>query len=466
MTIADNSRFIKEIEDLFTARLPINLGVNKKNELVRLAYEISRAQNISIFEVFEHARIDEHVKSGRSGLFHRAKKALLAIRYPSLGPEEDPHIMPVNIGSDREERPAWDLKFEPKTIFIEKSVHDTEWTQRFIRNFSGAETVVIDNIREGAEGVPSSDPVTLYNSRLQNIFLVRNRSAFIKVCPCSAGCQRCGYWILNLGFGCPIDCAYCYLQTYSNSPGIVLPANIEDYYGYLRKFDDNSSEKIRIGTGEFTDSLALDKYTEYSSRFIPFFRKTRNLVLELKTKVSDIDNVLKEDPHDNVVISWSMNTRDAAEKYEKGGAGITERLDAASRAAKRGYRIGFHFDPIVYIDGWEKEYEALVGEIFSREEVRRNTAWISLGTLRYTPGLKQAAEQRFAENLMFYRGEFFMGPDGKLRYPGRLRVEMYKKMIGWIRSSDVSCWIYLCMEPEEVWKEINEGSVAPCFSRG
>jgi len=233
---------------------------------------------------------------------------------------------------------------------------------------------------------------------------------------------------------------------YSNAPGILLPANIEDYYAHIMEFDRKASPRTRIGTGEFADSLAMDRYTRYSFALIPFFRKTRNLVLELKTKSADIDNVLREDPHENVVIAWSMNTREMAERYEKGGATVGDRIDAAKRAAERGYKVGFHFDPLIYHEGWEDAYRGVVEEIFSHGEIRRNTAWISLGTLRYTPGLKQTAEQRFSDTLMFYEGEFFADRDGKLRYPRGLRTDMYEKMTGWIREHNSSCWIYPCME--------------------
>ena len=453
MAIADNSRFIGEIEEVLTRELPVKLGINKKNELVRLIYEISRTHNITAPDIIKRAEVEKLAEDGKGGLFHKVKKALLKIRYPSLGPGDDPHIMPVKMDPSRRECPIWDLELSPSTIFVEKDIKSLEWTQGFTRKFPEAEVVDINNIKDAAGYIPATDAVSLYNSRNDRVFLVRARSGFVKICPCTKGYKRCGYWILNLGFGCPIDCSYCYLQMYSNAPGLILPANIEDYYEHIDRFDRKVRKRTRIGTGEFTDSLALDKYTGYTSRFIPFFRNAGRLVLELKTKAGEIDGVLSEEPHENVVVSWSMNPRDIAERYEKGGVSIAERIYAAARVSRRGYKIGFHFDPVVYYEGWEDDYKAVVEEMFSFDEIKRNTAWISLGTLRYTPGLKQTAEQRFADTGMFYRGEFFVDTDGKLRYPRRLRIDMYNKMISWIRSFDTSCWIYLCMEPEAVWEK-------------
>ena len=453
MSIKNNSQFALQIEEYLRKKLPIKLGVNKKNELVRLVYEICRARDISIEDVISQAKIEEIIEGGRQDLFHKCKRAFLEIRYPSISPGDDPHIMPFDSTFSDQECSIWDSEIHPKRIFIEESVKGLEWTDSFLQNFPHAEQILIKDVKEGLKRISKPVSTAVYNARRENLFLVEGKSAFIKICPCTKECVRCGYWILNIGFGCPVDCAYCYLQMYSNSPGLILPANIEDYYANIEELDKKAAGKIRIGTGEFTDSLALDRYTKYSSYLIPFFRNTKNLIFELKTKVSEIDNVLKEEPHDNIVISWSMNTPVVAERYEKGGASISERISAAREASRKGYKIGFHFDPIVYYLGWEKDYKCTIKTIFSFDEIRQNTVWISLGTLRYTPGLKQEAEKRFEENLMFYQGEFFIDIDGKLRYPRDLRIDMYNKMAEWIKSFDTSPWIYLCMEPRELWKK-------------
>ncbi|MBU0684118.1 MAG: spore photoproduct lyase family protein [Candidatus Omnitrophota bacterium] len=449
--MVQNKQIISKIYTFLEQKLPIKIGVNKKNELARLIYEISQAKKVSLKEIAEAVDVDTIIKDGKSNLFHKIKKGLIAIRYPSFEHGDNLHLMPLKIRDENIECKPWDFNLKPESIFVEKSVKDMIWTCEFIKKFPSAKVVVINSFAEGARNFSRMTPVEIYNPRRENIFLIKNKSAFIKICPCTKGCVRCGYWILNVGFGCPIDCTYCYLQMYSNSPGIILPANIEEYFNYIVEFDKKVGKRTRIGTGEFTDSLALDKYTNYSSYLISFFRETKNLVLELKTKVADINNVLKQKPHRNVVLSWSMNPDHIAEKYEQGSSKIEARINAALLAVKKGYKIAFHFDPLVYYDGWENDYRNVVEEMFLHEEIIKHTVWVSLGSLRYTPGLKQAAEQRFSENNMFYRGEFFVDELGKFRYPKELRIDMYNKMTNWIRSFKTHAWIYLCMEPEDVW---------------
>ena len=452
MAVSENFVIAKEIGKKLAEALPIRLGVNKRNELVRLAYEISLAQGLSPEEVIQRAGIRGLAEEGKNGLFHRTKQVLADMRYPgSAG--SNLSLVPLKLNMTPEADLAWRGEFRPKKIFIEKSVKDFPWTEEFIKRFPGTEVEDIRDLKTAIKAVSADGAIKTYNRRRDLAIIVENKDAFIKMCPCTKGAMRCGYMILNIGFGCPIDCSYCYLQTYSNVPGIILPANIDEYQTHIKNLDSKVRERTRIGTGEFTDSLALDRYTQYSRRLIPFFRDSRNLVLELKTKVSDIDNVLQTEPNKNVVISWSINTRHIAERYEKGAASVSDRIKAALAATCRGYKVGFHFDPIVHYSDWEKDYRNIVAELFSYENIRKNTEWISLGTLRYSPGLKQAAEQRFDDSIMFYEGNFFKGYDGKLRYPEKVRSEMYEKMKAWIEGAGTKAWVYLCMEPADMMQE-------------
>lgn len=426
--------------------LPIRLGINKRNELTRLLYEICISRNISPEKVLAEMPFSASGDE-KGGIFQRVKRDLVKTRYPELQKKDRVRLMPLKIDGESNESAVWRGELEPRRIIVEKRSAGLEWTRGFLKMFPGAEVLETDNIHRASKELRLRDRIDGYALRRETIFIVSGKASFIKKCPCTKGAVRCGYWVLNLGFGCPFDCSYCYLQTYSNIPGLVFAANIEEYCGHIRKFDASQARQVRIGTGEFTDSLALDKYTGYSSKLISVFRETKNLILELKTKTADIDNVLKERAHPGVVISWSINTPGIVEKYEKGTAGVYRRIEAAALAASRGYKVGFHFDPVVWYEGWEKEYQDIVRRLFSHDKVRENTVWISLGTLRYTPGLKQAAEQRFSDNRIFYEGGFFLDFDGKFRYPEKLRKEMYDKLLRYIKEAGVSCWTYLCMEP-------------------
>ena len=128
---------------------------------------------------------------------------------------------------------------------------------------------------------------------------------------------------------------------------------------------------FRIGTGELSDSLALDPLTELTRLLVPFFAARRNAVLELKTKTDCVDTLLDARPAragGGVVVG--QRARRSIERDEPGTATLAERLAAARRVQAAGYRVGFHFDPLIEFDGWEAGYGAAIEAIAAAVDPR------------------------------------------------------------------------------------------------
>ena len=96
-----------------------------------------------------------------------------------------------------------------------------------------------------------------------------------------------------------------------------------------------------------TDSLALEGILPYSDYLIPFFNKTQNAVLELKTKSANVGHLLKQQLPRNVIFTWSLNTPLVIANEEHGTATLDERIAAAGKLADKGALVGFHFHPMV-----------------------------------------------------------------------------------------------------------------------
>ncbi|MGZ8498735.1 MAG: spore photoproduct lyase family protein, partial [Candidatus Binatia bacterium] len=153
-----------------------------------------------------------------------------------------------------------------------------------------------------------------------------------------------------------------------------------------------------------------------------------------------------------VVVGWSMNPQRVIDADEHATASLTERLNAARRVQAAGYRLGFHFDPMIEYPGWEVDYHAMLEQTFATIDWR-NLSWVSLGVLRDTPGLKRTMRERFPRSQLL-TGEQVLCADGKLRYYQPLRVEMYRQMVSWIRRAAPTVKVYLCMESREVWEQV------------
>ena len=286
----------------------------------------------------------------------------------------------------------------------------------------------------------------------QILHLCRNRGSFFKPCPATKEYRCCDYHVLNIGMGCPMDCVYCILQAYLNNDWMSFFINTDDLFAELDLAFKRTSQFWRIGTGEFTDSLALDNLTHLSPLLVNYMRDKSHGVLELKTKSANIRNLLNLDHNGKTMVSWSLNATQIMAKEEIRTASLSQRLMAAKTCGDHGYKLGFHFDPIIYHKGWKTGYKETIQTLFATVPAKK-ISWISLGALRFLPALKPFALTRFPSSTFFHE-EFIIGLDNKYRYFRSLRVEMYTYILNLLRehTAEHTC-LYFCMESDEIWQE-------------
>lgn len=285
------------------------------------------------------------------------------------------------------------------------------------------------------------------------LLLTKTDGEIVKPCPGTPDPYLCcRYTVINQVLHCPMDCTYCVLQALVDQPMITLFVNRSRIF---RRIDgllaDHPMRFFRFGTGELSDSLALDPLLALSGDYTNFFSARTNAVVELKTKTGNVDGLLVC-PTRNTVVSWSLNPHTVAAGDELGAASIDERLRSAVRCQDRGFLLGFHFDPILFIEEFERKYRELVDRVFESVDASR-IIWISLGSLRFPPALKTVMQSRFPKSGIIHQ-EMIRGLDGKMRYPRPMRVEMYRKLTGWIRHHHPELFIYLCMESPWVWDAV------------
>lgn len=295
----------------------------------------------------------------------------------------------------------------------------------------------------------SADPIA---AGKRCLMLTQNKGRFIKSCPGTKSYICCGYNILHTATFCTMDCAYCILQAYFDTPMLRFFVNHEQLFAELDEIMGMDVPPFhRIGTGEFTDSLIWEPWTGLCGELVARFANQDKIALELKTKTSSVGFLKGIDHNKKTILSWSLNPSAVLAMGERGTAPTSNRLKAAAACEQWGYPLAFHFDPLILYDGWEKDYRFLIRELF--ETVRADSVvWISLGSLRFMPSLKPIIQKRFPEFKAIY-GEFISGQDGKMRYFKPLRIDLYSKIVTWIRELAPEVRIYLCMEDEQTWEK-------------
>jgi spore photoproduct lyase len=338
--------------------------------------------------------------------------------------------------------------FQPQQVLVEEDAFRYSYTREILDRLTGVSVLTIDRPGQETFSQLRYDPA-------KTLLLMVHRGRFFKPCPGTAESYRCClYKILHLGLGCSIGCRYCVLQGYLNNPFITQFVNLEDAFTELEAvFNESPGVFFRVGTGEFTDSLFMDSTTGLSPKLVNFFAGKKNAVLELKTKSVAIDNLLDYDgPVGETIVSWSLNASSVARREEGRAPSLEARLRAAVRCRDRGYRIGLHFDPMIFFPGWEEEYAATVRMIFDFLKPD-DIIWISLGAFRFMPPMKEMIKENHPGTRIIYQ-EFIRGLDGKMRYFSAIRRQLYQYLLVEIRRYAPEVFVYFCMENDRMWEDV------------
>ena len=336
---------------------------------------------------------------------------------------------------------------KPSTIYIEKEVQNHPQTLK-ITSQSKADIQIIDDTNKLFKNISNaSDPI---EAGKKILLISKNKGLFLKKCPGTKNYICCGYKILHLASFCTMDCSYCILQAYFHPPLLRYFVNTEDME---KELDLLFAEKkiYRVGTGEFSDSLIFENNTEISADLTQKFGKQTSCILELKTKTVNIQKQQRLAHNRKTIMAWSLNTQKVIAQEERKTASLNARLKAAAQCEQWGYPLAFHFDPIIIYENCEKDYKQVIKKLFETVSPD-NIVWISIGTFRYIPTLKNIIETRFKNSKIVY-GEFIKGLDNKMRYFKPIRIEFYKKIINYIKKIAPEVLVYFCMEDEKVWQK-------------
>jgi spore photoproduct lyase len=341
---------------------------------------------------------------------------------------------------------AQKMRFELDTVLIEESCRASALATRIVSGIPSS--VQVGYVADGRLAArPLNEMSDPFGAGKRRMVVMTRRGPFLMGCPASStefAC--CGYLVLILASNCPMDCSYCFLQEHlANNPGFQVYANHHDALDELdRLARAGSGRSFRIGTGELADSLAFDSLTGISRDLVSYFSQHPTLMLELKTKTDEIDNLLALDPRGRTMVSWSLSPMRVFAASEHRTAPPPVRIDAARRVLDAGYTVGFHLDPLIAYPDAERDYLELLENVFDTMPPKA-IAFFSIGGLRMTPGLRTTARRRFPADPMLL-GEDVLGKDGRYRTFTPLRLRLFSKLRERIAKACADLPVYLCME--------------------
>ncbi|MFO7877802.1 MAG: radical SAM protein [Desulfovermiculus sp.] len=326
-------------------------------------------------------------------------------------------------------------------VWVDEEVRDAPLTRRVGQRLGHLPWTIVPS----GQSFPEAEGTVLY--------LKHYKGAFWRWCPGTKFYRCCGYRIIHIGENCPLNCSYCILKSYFQDAVLKVWANQEDLFVELdRNIKEHPEAYFRAGTGEFTDSLALEAVTGYSRDLVSYVGDCPNLCLELKTKVADVSWMEAAKRPENILPAWSLNAPAIVQGDERRTTTLEDRLQAARECVRCGFRVCLHFDPIIFYPGWEQGYGQAVDMIFDYLRPG-DIAYLSLGSFRGMPALREHIAMNWPESTYIY-DEYVTGLDGKFRLLRPLRVQQCRFMVRRLQKHGLVNQIYLCMESDEVWKAV------------
>jgi spore photoproduct lyase len=264
--------------------------------------------------------------------------------------------------------------------------------------------------------------------------------------PTTASSVICPHFLeLKWAYGCPYDCAWCYLKgTFRFQPTKTKPVFKDrgKVEAHTRKFLEEVESPEILNTGEIADSLmgeGLDK--PFSKFIIPMFEEqTRHKVLFV-TKSDNIKHLLEIKPHNQVIISFSLNADEVARKWENKAPSVDRRIEAGRKLSQAGYEVRVRIDPMVPIPEWREHYLKLITDIFANFTPSR----ITLGSLR---GLQSTVNGSTDKSWVTYLKE---GSSWGKKIDFPTRYDMYYTVIKQLKEKYDYSEVALCKETLAMW---------------
>lgn len=333
------------------------------------------------------------------------------------------------------------METSPDKIYVEHNVAQHSLTKKILNKLPEVPTELVEDYKSIGQSKPFKKRAAEDKNSLA---IAEKKGDVIK----SIGRMGDGQFYLFHEIDCKYDCEYCYLQYYFQTKVPVIFVNREQV---LENIEDllKSHKSPYFHVGEVCDALAFDNLTDFSKDVADLFLRYDNGKIEFRTKSTNIQNLISfQDVPENLIPSWTMSPEFIVSSVEHKTPSFNERLLAAKKCQEKGYRVGIRLDPIFKYEGWESDYRKMTEKLLNTLNPER-IDYISLGTVKMHKNLVEAITKRFPDSMTIL-SELIPTEDGKYKPVKFDRVEIYRKMVEWIREFTPEIKIELSLESQEV----------------
>ena len=304
------------------------------------------------------------------------------------------------------------------SIYIEQSIAEHPRVLDILARFPKARRIECE--RYGQVFNPKAQNFRLQKQR-PSLILARKHQNFISPAPSGYGIGAKHNYYFSHVLNCLYDCRYCFLQGMYQSAHYVLFVNYEDFQNEIIKTATQHAEPVHFFSGYDGDSLALEPVSRFAELFIPVFETLPNALLELRTKSTQVRNLLNREPLNNVVVAFSLSPDAIAKQVEAKAPSLKQRLNAIAKVQAHGWKVGLRFDPLIYQKNYQELYNEFFQQVFKVVDLKQLHS-VSLGAFRLPDAFFKKIHKLYPEEKML--AVSFASENGMTQYPKTIEQAM------------------------------------------
>ena len=283
-------------------------------------------------------------------------------------------------------------------IYVEEEVRESPRVEAILARVQDTPTVTIE--RFGEVFNRSSQ-----NFRLQkanpSLILARKHGRLVLPAPPGYGFNNNPGFYFSHMLNCIYDCRYCFLQGMYRSASYVLFMNYEEFAEKIVSTGQTLDNPV-FYSGYDCDSLALEPVSKFVDFFVRWFSTHPQYTLEIRTKSTQVRDLLEMDPVPHCVIAMSFTPQEIYRRWENKVPTITKRLEALNRLQQQGWPIALRFEPLITMEAFQHEYQQLFAEVFTKLDASRIHS-VSTGLFRMPTKFYGNVVKLYPDEALFAR---------------------------------------------------------------
>lgn len=161
--------------------------------------------------------------------------------------------------------------------------------------------------------------------------------------------------------GCSAFCLYCYLVcTFFKNSYLRIFVNRQEMMNQIKRSARKQNVPKVYEIGSNSDMVLENQITGNLRWAIAEFSAIDNARCTFATKFSQIDNLLDIEHNGKTQMRISVNPAEIIDRVEIGTSRLPQRVEAANKMFKAGYRVGINIAPIILTDDWQEQYLSLL----------------------------------------------------------------------------------------------------------